>query len=195
MSTDLPTPNTELVRRECQEFDADPVTGLADRMLVRVFQKFPANSHPEHVLLKVVVLNRLYSTSIYDVTGMTAHIVASAIDRDLNQQAIDAVTKISKATLGGQLRRTYSFATKYCSFHRPDTYPIYDSIVEDMLWRYRQRDRFSDFRRSDLRVYATFLQVMIDFRKAYCLDDCSFKQIDKVLWRLGRSRSQSTSLA
>jgi hypothetical protein len=36
----------------------------------------------------------------------------------------------------------YSFATKYCSHHKPEMYPIYDSYVDKMLGYFKKRTIF-----------------------------------------------------
>lgn len=45
----------------------------------------------------------------------------------------DLIEKIANVEIGGKRRRNYSFATKYCNFHRPNVYPIYDSLVVGVL--------------------------------------------------------------
>lgn len=55
----------------------------------------------------------------------------------------DLIEKIANVDFGGKRRRNYSFATKYCNFHRPDIYPIYDSLIVGVLSALlRQGERF-----------------------------------------------------
>jgi len=84
-------------------------------------------------------------------------------DPDLAAGMPGIVDRIAKLTIRGKTRRHYSFATKYCSWHQPDKYPIYDSLVERLLWAYRKEHTFADFRRSDLQDY-------------------QIKELDKFLW-------------
>ena len=66
-------------------------------------------------------------------------------------------------------RDFYSFATKYCSHHRPLDYPIYDSYVEKVLCYFRDRDKFASFMTPELKDYAKFKGTLIDFRSFYDL--------------------------
>ena len=45
--------------------------------------RFPGNADIHHVTIKAVVINYLYSTSIYDVTRLAQHIIARRIDPKL----------------------------------------------------------------------------------------------------------------
>ena len=80
----------------------------------------------------------------------------------------------------------YSFASKYCSHHRPDIYPIYDSYVHKLLKYFRDRDGFTKFKEADLKTYQSYTDVILAFRKFYGLDSFTVKEIDKYLWQLGK---------
>lgn len=80
----------------------------------------------------------------------------------------------------------YSFATKYCSHHRPDVYPIYDRYVDDVLRYFQRADRFSTIASFNLKDYAQFKQVMDEFSRFYALGDISPWARDKYLWMLGK---------
>lgn len=80
----------------------------------------------------------------------------------------------------------YSFATKYCSHHRPLDYPICDSYVEKVLCYFRDRDKFASFKTPELKDYTKFKGTLIDFRSFYGLDQYNLKEIDKYMWQLGK---------
>src|SRR5699024_6064357 len=104
-------------------------------------KKFPQNSLVQDVLLKVSVINSLYSTNIYAVHEISYHIQKLNIDCRLISGDLSLVEDI--ATGHGKGRRFFSFATKYCNWHRPDIYPIYDSFVEKTLIAVRDNFKFS----------------------------------------------------
>jgi hypothetical protein len=95
----------------------------------------PRNVDAGEVSVKVAALNGLYATSIYGIAQMARHIVSLNIDDPLSSGRADPglVERIARLEQKGKVRRNYSFATKYCSFHRPDVYPIYDSLVVEIL--------------------------------------------------------------
>ncbi len=113
---------------------------------------------------------------------MSKNIYNSKIDDELRKGSYDVIEKIATV----KERRFYSFATKYCSFHFSDKYPIYDSYVDKILRHYRNQDKFFKFKNKDLKKYRSFVEIIEQFKKFYELEDFSFKDIDKFLWQFGR---------
>jgi hypothetical protein len=64
----LPTPTLELVKAECAAFDQE--CQLTEEALENLRVQFPRNTDISHVLLKVLVLNKLYSTRINDTIAV-----------------------------------------------------------------------------------------------------------------------------
>ncbi|MCF6275881.1 MAG: hypothetical protein L3J05_08980 [Robiginitomaculum sp.] len=153
----------------------------------KLFRKLcPENKNIEDILLKVSALNDFYSTNIFDTTSVAKHVLNCQIDGDLKSGNIGLVDRVAPVTIKGKTRKFYSFATKYCSHHKPETYPIYDSYVEKMLMHFKKRDNFFDFKKVELKRYEIFLRVIQAFRSYYILDDCSLRQIDIYLWIAGK---------
>jgi hypothetical protein len=176
----IPTP--DIVSQAIARFDSDDRYGPADRVLSSVFSHHPFNDALEDVLIKVVLLNGLYNTNVFAVTDMARHIRDLGIDVDLATSSPGLVDRIAKLRIRDKTRRHYSFATKYCSWHRPEDYPIYDGLVEKLLWLYRRQYSFAEFAKPDLRDYPRYKAVLTAFRVHFRLEDLSFKQIDKFLW-------------
>ena len=61
----LETPTNELVDRYMDEFNNDERYSFADQAIINLFQKFPENKKLEDILLKISVINELYSTNIF----------------------------------------------------------------------------------------------------------------------------------
>lgn len=55
-------------------FDVDEDSSLADRVLEPLFKEKRFNTDPAEVLGKVVALNGLYGTRVFDIYGMAEHI-------------------------------------------------------------------------------------------------------------------------
>ena len=96
------------------------------------------------------------------------------------------VNDIAAISIKGRPRNFYSFASKYCSHHKPDRYPIYDSYVEKMLTHYGAMDKFSGFDRAELKNYERFIRIIGEFRQYYGLADYSLREIDNFLWLAGK---------
>ena len=99
---------------------------------------------------------------------------------------LNLVMDLANIEINGKNFFFYSFATKYCSHHRPDKYPIYDSYVNKLLKYFRNRDGFMAFKEADLKKYSSYYNIIQSFKSFYGLQAFSVKQIDKYLWQLGK---------
>jgi len=61
---------------------------------------------------------------------------------------------------------------------------MHDHYVDECLWTYKKQDQFYALRREDMYDYEKFLTIVSAFREHYKLT-CSFKKLDKFLWRIG----------
>jgi hypothetical protein len=187
---ELRTPTAELVRAACKQFDRE--YAVTEEALSDLFSQYPRNGNRPHILLKVVALNRLYSTQIFAVHDVASHIhQVREIDSALAKGSPEVVDKIAKVTISatGKQRSNFAFATKYCSWHNQASYPIWDSRVAMYLWCLRGTP-FAEFLGSkpDLwDYYKEFVRTMTAFRDFYKLGSFTFKQIDKFLWLEGTS--------
>ncbi|HQZ82180.1 MAG TPA: hypothetical protein PLR83_03080 [Pyrinomonadaceae bacterium] len=126
---DLLRPTNQSVGLYIDQFSNNSRYYLADRALVSLVEHFPENKKLEDILLKISVINDLYSTQIYATFLMAEHIQRIDIDAKLRRGDPDAVIMISGGhnICSKKTKREisfYSFATKYCSWHNKDAYPI-----------------------------------------------------------------------
>ena len=156
--------------------------------LKKLFTKtYPHNNSLDDVLIKVCALNDFYSTNIFSPFAVAKHIISLKIDKNLAEDDLELVNTIAEVKMnGGKIKNFYSFATKYCSHHKPTIYPIYDSYVEKMLLYFKKKDNFCDFTKDDLRSYPIYRRILMDFRKFYDLESFDLKQIDQYLWQAGK---------
>ena len=144
------------------------------------------------MLLKCIVINTLYGTQIRAITNAAKHIVELNIDAGLQEgdpQLVDQIAKLTIRTKEKEKkRRNYSFATKYCSFHEPSLYPIYDSFVDKVLKAYQRQDRFSPKPLGDLRDYRRFKEVLEEFISFYGLGRLGFRELDYFLHDYGKEQ-------
>jgi hypothetical protein len=179
----LPRPTADEVIRAEKKFDEE--NGPTEWVLTQLFQKFPENNDSEEVIVKTKVLNALYSTYILAVKRVATHITNLGIDPDLRAGKPEIVDRIAKVQLqNGKTRNYFCFASKYCSWHNPMAYPIYDRNVEACLWCYRKQYGFAMFRRYGYD-YPEFVRRVNAFRDFYGLTSFTDKQLDKFLFYLG----------
>lgn len=152
-------------------------------VMFKLCQEHPQNDNFEEALLKCATINAFSSTNVYDLYSMAIHIVESHIDQKLKNGDLSVVKSISQVFIGGKPRNFYSFATKYCHYHNPQKFPIYDSYVAKVLCSFP--NDFRIIKEKELRTYETFVNTLTEFNDHYGLD-LSFVDLDKYLWCLGR---------
>lgn len=187
--TKIPRPCKEEMEKYLSKWDNTETYMYHDRTLKLLFEDiFPENKKIEHILIKANTLNSFYSAGVryIEIIPLSKHIHKLNIDDDLQGRELKLVEKIRKAE---DLRDLYSFATKYCSHHNPEAFPIYDSYVEKILWHFKKEDEFYNFKRKQLQDYETFNNVLKEFANFYNLNSghkVNIKKLDQYLWQLGK---------
>ncbi len=187
----LQTPTKNLVDIYINKFKKNERYYKADQAIDNLLKIFPKNKKLEDILLKVTVINALYSTNIFGTYIMAKHIEKLQIDDLLLTSDPNVVNRIAtghgipKSKTKGD-RNFYSFATKYCNWHNKENYPIYDNFVHKILIAYRNKDNFSEFKNKELKDYKRFKQIITDFKNRYLLTKYKLKEIDKFLWIYGQ---------
>ncbi len=200
MNVIVTAPSADEVRKACAKSNPDiPDMNDPDPALFKLFTQYPENTNPSQVLLKVVTLNSLYSLlirvnsqysptdpkyapTVYDVAR---HIVEIKIDEVLSRADEALVARIANVKVAGRNHYYYSFATKYCSFHRPESYPIFDSRVTEYLWQFRNQGGLPRFQQQVLWKYPEFKRIIDRLKEQYSLQGFSYKQIDAFLYLEG----------
>ena len=183
----IPTPSNDVVRSYLKEWESLEDYREQENAIDNLFHEvYKGNSDLNGILIKCSVLNDFYSTNIFKVYPVAKHIQSiSNIDDRLSSGDVELVNEIAKITIEDKEKNFYSFATKYCSHHNQDDYPIYDYYVVKMLLHFKKKDHFCKFKRQDLKDYPKFKSILEEFRKKYNLD-FSFKELDRYLWLSGK---------
>jgi len=181
MIAELQIPTPKSVKLACARYDQRHQ--LAESVLEELFQLFPKNDDLNHVLLKVVAVNGLYHTCIYDLEEVARHIHEHhvAIDGALSSADPAAIDLIAHLKVRSRAHNFYSFATKFANCQQPQAFPIYDSRIDTYLWNLQLKNRFAGFQHTDLCHYSKFVEIMTAFRSFHHLEAFTFKQIDKFL--------------
>lgn len=180
-------PSIEKVNEYIQKWDQLDDYVSQERALDKLFlQLCKYNDCIEDILIKCSALNDFYSTNIFKVHNVAQHYLYKDIDRRLNEGDITLVEDLAHITINGKPFYFYSFASKYCSHHRPEVYPIYDSYVHKLLKYFKNRDKFCKFKETDLKNYQSYIEIIQAFQQFYNLYSFSVKKVDKYLWQLGK---------
>lgn len=182
----IPTPSNIEVDKYLDLWDALDNYVAQESSLRKLFTKtYPRNESMDDILIKVCSLNDFYSTNIFDPFRVAKHILDLKIDEKLEKIDIEIVNQIAKVKMNGdKIKNFYSFATKYCSHHKPQEYPIYDSYVEKILIHFK--NDFCRFHKDELKHYTRYKDILLEFRRYYKLEKYDLKQIDKYLWQAGK---------
>ncbi len=181
------TPSPSLMSEYLSKWEQLENYRLQEASLGLLFHSLcPENKKIEHVLLKVSALNDFYSTNIFDTYSVAKHILKKDVDARLEANDYSLVNDIAKISIKGKTKNFYSFASKYCSHHKPTSYPIFDSFVEKMMLHYKTLDSFNSFDKVDLKDYGRFIEIIKGFQSFYRLEKFSLREIDIFLWLAGK---------
>lgn len=180
------SPNAEFIEKQTALFNQDQSD--AEQAIRDLVQQWPENKSLSSTLAKVCLINTIYGTNVLAAFKMAKHIQGLKINSMLQSGNPELVPLIAKLEIvPGKVRNFYSFATKYCNWHQPDKFPIYDSIVETVLWDFNKHFGFeNDFKKADFRHYPKFKALVDDFRRCFGLEMYTYKQIDMALWQYGK---------
>jgi len=124
-------PDAEVVKHYLKKWK-DLRGGIENDIMLaldKLFTKYPKNNDLNQVRDKVSALNELYQAGLYiKINDASERIKKMEIDQCLEKADPTLVNKIAKVT-----NNAFSFASKYCCFHRPEHYPIFDSKVRIFL--------------------------------------------------------------
>ncbi len=183
--TEIPKPTVKEVERYIEEWYGLENYVNQEKSLDKLFfELIPENKEIEDILIKSSTLNDFYSTNIFSIFHVAKHILELDIDDRLKKGDLTLVEDI--ADIKELNKRFYSFASKYCSHHNPESFPIYDNYVDRVLRYFRNRDHFADFKNDDLKDYVLFNDILNKFASFYSLEKYSLKDLDRYLWMLGK---------
>lgn len=175
---------------------------LQEKILQHLVTEYTDHTVPEAVDLKAKLLNLFYSTGIQAMNVMVNKILGVAnIDSRLKKGDLNLVADIAVIQLSdGKKRNNYSFATKYCALHQPDKYPIYDSIVANVLLYLLKNNKIPPYTlrgkkqaendtcknigeyEKALHDYPYYVKVYDSFCRAYNLSSLSYRDVDFYIW-------------
>ena len=162
-----------------------------EEALRKLFEGCHANNKDKKdVLIKVYALNNAYGVYMLSQVRMAKHIANQNIDENLRVGDLAIVDKIRTGhgvlTKKGTEINFYSFATKYCSFHNSDKYPLFDSNVERALRYFKRHCPEFTFNNTELRIYEAFIGIIRKLQETFDLQGFSLRDIDKYLYLVGR---------
>jgi len=182
------------LRKCAAAFPKEPWNVAADRAVRHAFSIFPTSRSRHGVLLKIAALRAIWGAGVFDTYAMADHILhLQRLDKWLRRGDDRAVARIRQGhgiRPSGRRRELdlYSFATKYCHWHRPDLYPMYDYYVDRALKRLNRWRPFTDSI-GDLREFGRLRQALDACNRKSGLHWRGNKRLDQAFWVAGRKLS------
>ena len=184
-----------------------------ESVLKKAFSE-PSNKDLEVVLTKVTLLNAFYSTQLpnnkiesdkdrkysVDILSMAKHIQScTGFDKFLyssdREKQLEAYNYIAFGNSDYKDKEknssAESFASKYCSWHRPDEFPIMDSYSRGMLYGIVNQEKIDvdNLTKNSLKKYEIFCSVFCivkNYINKKTGQNYTTKDFDKYLWKYGK---------
>lgn len=187
MNAYIPKPCNQEVEKYLNTWNSNEKYTSQESSLNKIFiEIFPKNTKIEDILIKASALNSFYSTNIFSIFTVAKHILRLDIDERLKQGDPSLISEIANVEINGKRKNFYSFATKYCSHHNQEDFPIYDSYVDKVLMYFKKVDKFTAFNQSELKEYTRYKEILLEFAKFYGITSYGPKYLDMYLWQLGK---------
>jgi len=153
-----------------------------DELLYNEFRRLNKNVNQSDVAYKATLVDSLYGCKLpVNAEEFVNEIIKAEIDNKLSRgDSVTLVEKIASCSVPkfGKMRRNnlgITFASKYCHFHQPDKFAIYDQYA----W-YALKNISGNIPE---RNYRLFKQAIDDLKPKLHL---SYKKIDEYLWIYGQ---------
>ena len=154
-----------------------------------------SNKAIKEMYIKCVLLDKLYGTNIKYMDGLIKHL--SSIEnfeqmlQSGNPELVNIMKRVKKDN--NKVINYLSFASKYCRRYNPTAFPIYDSIVKDILKYYMHTTNFYIGNKVDFNDYCQYKNVVDQFIKAHPFVE-NYVMLDRYLWTMGKEKINGISL-
>ncbi len=162
-----------------------PQFAMQELELQEYIKLHPDNTNKQVVSQKVYLLNKFYSTRVPREIMVNNILDIKDLDKRLRAGDSSLVSEI--AHVG---KTYYSFATKFCSMHQPNKYPIYDSLVWSFFEYLGKQNFFSSTYKlfnsvkNSKNGYSNYIQIYKEFIKKSNIKNfyVSYRKVDTYIW-------------
>lgn len=151
------------------------------------------------VIAKISIINQIYSTRVKNIdTYWLAKLITSNGEKlkkfiysnepEKRVKAVHIIANSKKETNDENMKKMnnhYSFATKYCSFHNPDAFPIYDSYISAVVKANAGKGCEKVTNITSFNSYGNFCKAMGELKKTFSQKlnkNITAKEFDQFLW-------------
>ena len=176
-------------------FESESGYANSDRGLRSLFRALGAKGDVGSVLVKAAAVNGLYRTAIGNIHKMGEHIARIPNLQTRLQRGDISLVDCIRSNHGIRTKKAekeydfYSFATKYCAWHNPSSFPIWDNLVSRLVsgvYRTLLRE-YGTLTQEDLKDYGTFSDRHRTLGKELRLQRMGAKKLDQGMWMVGKA--------
>jgi hypothetical protein len=153
----------------------------------KLFQEIPLNTNADDIRTKLSAINDtdVSNNALLDV--VLNHIIKLKIDARIKGGDLSVVEDIANFIVNGKQHHLLHFASVYCNFHRPDTFPIYSEQHIEFYKRYIKENRLR-LDPEKINTYEVFSKALNDLVQRIGLTGkMNYLQIRKFGWLYAES--------
>lgn len=150
----------------------------------------------EYIVRRCLLLDAIYATQLKEgFDSMVDNIARPNIKERIESgdlKVVDDIKGVYSARAVSEQKQALSFASKYCFTINPKCFPIYDSVVEDMLVAINKETHFYSLK-TKLKIHADYQRykdVVDKFISYYaCIfpqGEANYAMFDRYLWTWGK---------
>ena len=133
---------------------------------------------------RIYNINHNYTTE--NNVGLVDYLLFEEKDEDKYLQLVNLIAyKKEENDMAGNC---YSFASKYCSWHHQNRFPIFDSLAKGLICRLMNvESEGTGFTTFSINDYSEYYKLYREFMKDFNINSKSFKEVDKYLWKYAKT--------
>ena len=178
-----------------------------EKVLDKAFlKKHKSHKDPFGMYVKCVLLDKFYSTNVKHIDKLVEHYIElettrstrgkSYFKQQIKSKNIKFVDELKVVKVNeDDVKNLLSFSSKYCRRYAPLDFPIYDTIVRDLLKYYLYKTNFwggeppKDWEDN----YEQYKQVVDKFIETYPFVK-NYMIFDRYLWALGKQKETGINM-
>ena len=106
-----------------------------------LFQLTPLNTNADDIRTKLSAMNDADISKNGLMEDVIKHIITLNIDARISAGDLSVVEDLANISANGKSYHLLHFASAYCNFHRPDTFPIYSEQHIELYKRYIKENK------------------------------------------------------
>lgn len=106
-------------------FTSEEMYFVNDTRNIGLFKKYPLNTNADDIRIKLSAINDFDIGQNGLMEDTVTHIINLKIDARIKQGDLSVVEDLAHIASTGKIFHLLHFASVFCNFHRPETFPVY----------------------------------------------------------------------